>query len=249
MTHIESSRATIYFTKDYSQFSFIKGNRDISQKKVDKLIASIESGLDLLPYCPIIVSEAMQIIDGQHRFYVSKKLGKPVHYVMCDVTNIRQIAEMNSNTDKWKMIDFVNCYIDLGIEDYKVLAAFRKRSGFSFGVCGVILSGCGFISDGGSRINADIEDGKFRVGDELAADSFLESYKKLMPHTDKYKDRKLISCMQKLYGSELFDEDTFIKKLESSGYRIEHKATVKLYLSHIEELYNYKNRERVIIYQ
>ena len=232
MAHVQSSRARIYFTKDYSRFSFIRGNRDISQKKVDKLIASIESGLDLLPYCPIIVSETMKIIDGQHRFYVSKSLGKPVHYVMCDVTDIRRIAEMNSNTDKWKMKDFVNCYIDLGTEDYKVLAEYKKRSGFSYGVSAVILSGCGFISDGGNRINADIEDGKFRSTDE-----------------DRYKDRKLISCMQKLYGSELFDNDVLIKKLKSSGYRIEHKATIKMYLSHIEELYNFKSRDRVIIYQ
>ena len=249
MAHVQSSRARIYFTKDYSRFSFIRGNRDISQKKVDKLIASIESGLDLLPYCPIIVSETMKIIDGQHRFYVSKSLGKPVHYVMCDVTDIRRIAEMNSNTDKWKMKDFVNWYIDLGTEDYKVLAEYKKRSGFSYGVSAVILSGCGFISDGGNRINADIEDGKFRSTDEDNANSFLDEYSKLISHTDRYKDRKLISCMQKLYGSELFDNDVLIKKLKSSGYRIEHKATIKMYLSHIEELYNFKSRDRVIIYQ
>jgi hypothetical protein len=43
-------------TKEYKKFKTITGNRVISQKKVNRLKEDVENGLNLFPYCPIIVS-------------------------------------------------------------------------------------------------------------------------------------------------------------------------------------------------
>jgi len=246
--HKTSERSEIYWTKDYSQFAFVKGNRDIQESKVKKLIRSIESGLDLTPYCPIIVSEAMQIIDGQHRFYVCNKLKIPIYYVISNVTTIRQIAEMNSNTDKWKQKDFINCYIDLGFDDYKILHDFKIEYGFSYNSSAQLLQdGCVF--DGGSHVGRDINDGKFKVNHYDEITKFAKWYLQLKDHSDKIFNRSLIAAMNILKSNDDFDINILIDRLKSSGRVIELCANKKKYLMHIEELYNYKTRTRIILYK
>ena len=94
---------------------------------MERLIEDIQNGLNLLPYCPIIVYEdedKLRIVDGQHRFTTSKELGFPVYYVICEKLDLRKIARMNSRSDKWKNRDFLECYIRLGVKDYEVLFEF-----------------------------------------------------------------------------------------------------------------------------
>ena len=76
MTHNESS-IKIYHSKDYSLFRMINGNRQLDERKIKRIIKDISDGLDVLRYCPILVKvngDQLDIIDGQHRYYVSRKL-------------------------------------------------------------------------------------------------------------------------------------------------------------------------------
>ena len=105
-------------TKNYKAFDTILGNRVVNKKKVADLVHDIQNGLNLLPYCPIVVyrqGETLKIVDGQHRFEASKKLGSPVHYVECEELDLKKIARLNSRSDKWKNKDFLDCYIRLGV--------------------------------------------------------------------------------------------------------------------------------------
>ena len=51
-------------TNDYEIFKILKGNRDINQNHVNKLVQSItEKDLRI----PIVVDNNMYVMDGQHR--------------------------------------------------------------------------------------------------------------------------------------------------------------------------------------
>ena len=42
-------------SKDYAQFVSVIGNRQVNRKKIEKIVADIKDGFNMLPYCPIIV--------------------------------------------------------------------------------------------------------------------------------------------------------------------------------------------------
>lgn len=76
MTHTEAT-VKIYHTSQYSLFKMINGNRQLNEPKIKKIIAEIQSGNDMLKYYPVQVKEnngRLDILDGQHRFYICKKV-------------------------------------------------------------------------------------------------------------------------------------------------------------------------------
>ena len=56
---------------NYELFENIIGNRNLNLAKIEKITKDVDNGFNMLPYCPIVVSETPQgkfhIIDGQHR--------------------------------------------------------------------------------------------------------------------------------------------------------------------------------------
>ncbi len=40
---------------NYENFVSVTGNRQVNQKKIQRIVDDIESGFNMLPYCPIIV--------------------------------------------------------------------------------------------------------------------------------------------------------------------------------------------------
>ena len=84
MKHVPSS-IIINFSTDYSKFRMINGNRMLNNSKINRIIEQIKSGNNMLRYYPIQVQEngdRLDILDGQHRFYICRKLQCPVHYIL-----------------------------------------------------------------------------------------------------------------------------------------------------------------------
>lgn len=112
INHIECS-TKIYYTTNYGAFNFLKGNRDINEAKVSKIKEAIKAGIDVLRYAPIIVNEQMEIIDGQHRYAVSRELKTNVYYVIHSSADLSIVPSINSNSTRWRTADFLNSYLDL----------------------------------------------------------------------------------------------------------------------------------------
>jgi len=89
------TRYLTYSTNEYSLFKKVKGNRKITERKVTSIIKSYEKGINLFPYCPVLVNKEMYIIDGQHRFEACKRLKLLIYYVIVPNFSLRQIAEIN----------------------------------------------------------------------------------------------------------------------------------------------------------
>lgn len=72
-----TSTVSVFQTDQYKNFTMILGNRSINMHKVDKIIKEIQGGNDMLMYYPIqvhVVKDKLEILDGQHRFFICKKL-------------------------------------------------------------------------------------------------------------------------------------------------------------------------------
>lgn len=239
----------IFQESNYRLFKSIKGNREVSAKKINKIIDSYKSGINLFPYCPILVNNEYYVIDGQHRLSACKELNIPVNFVIVPELTLQQIAKINSSTDKWKNNDFLNCYIKIGNENYNTLQAFKTKYDISISLAASLLMS-GVVSGGGSgNLMEDFRNGDFVVNYFNKADTLLQKaldYKECNPLN--FNDRYFIQAIEKLLDSKLYDHNEVLEKLKRNGSKIEKKAHYKQYIYHIEELFNVKNSTRKIIY-
>lgn len=236
----------ILCTKDYGMFRFLKGNRDLDEGKIKRILRSIENGLEFFRYCPIMVNQNGYVIDGQHRFYVCKKLGLNVYYVVVPNFTLRQVAEMNNNASRWKDRDYLNCYVDIGIDHYKRLADFIGEYGVSIGVAAGLLSS-GHVQSGGSDRN-DFRDGLFKVNQYDQACRIMDKVLDFQNYCDSYASRSFIKAVEELLKSPDYDHQAFLDKLKLHELAIESRPTHKEYLQHMEDLFNFRNSKRRRIY-
>lgn len=234
-------------TEDYSKFDVIMGNRNISKVKIDKICNDIKDGFNMLPYCPIIVSEGenkLKIIDGQHRFEVSKKTSNPVYYVICNTLTLRQIALLNSRGDKWKVSDFLQCYIKLGIQDYSTLTRVMDKYKISVRVAADLL----MFNQAKANSGDVLQSGEFKCNYLEEVNVLLDLVQSIF-HTYKFSmDRYLIAAVQTLQKKGLCDFEKLKTKIAAAPMIMSKQTDPKSYLNNIEAVYNYKNSKREIIF-
>lgn len=248
LKHIESD-VKIYFTRDYHRFKLIPGNRVVQERKVKKLIKSIQAGNNLLNLCPCIVDSDMNILDGQHRYTTSVRLKENVFYVIDKkAIKLRVIADMNNNTDKWTNQDFLACYFNQGNADYIGLKEFIDTYGLGINTSIQLLGQDGVIHDGGSHSNEKFKDGNFKITSNKFAVDIAEKTKQFEPFSPDYKTRGFIIAIIKLIAGGKYDHDAMLKKLAKHDLKITKQTTPKNYLSHLEELFNFKNSKRVVLF-
>ena len=243
-----ASCTTIYWTTDYKKFHYIHGNRDLNQTKINKLIKDVQDGLDLFKYCPILVNETYHIIDGQHRFFVCTKLKMNVYYVIVTEFSLAQIAKLNNNQNRWKMKDFLSCYIDAGTRsaDYKILYDFIEKYKITISA-GLSILYSGKVASGGQYLEM-FRNGEFEVKFLADAEILMNAASEYAPYCDVNYNREFLSALQRLLGNGMFSQSEMIKKLHKNDLKIERKSNTKEYLAHMEELFNFKNSIRKTIY-
>lgn len=238
------SPVQILCTDNYDIFRFLKGNRDLNQLKIKRIIESVEKGLDLFRYCPIMVNKDGYVIDGQHRFFVCKKLSLPVYYVTVPNFTLRQVAEMNQNASKWTDKDFLNCYIDIGNKHYVFLKEFAEKYQVSLGIAISILYE--------GRVNVkcldDFRDGLFKVEYEKTATKLMDHALLYKDYCQSYVSRNFLQALDKLLASKDYNSSEMLEKLRIHNLVIENKQSAKEILNHMEDLFNYHNSKRKRIY-
>jgi len=244
---MNESNTKIYYTNEYGMFRFLSGNRDLNESKIKKIIKSVESGLNFFKYNPVMVNEDNFIIDGQHRFFVCKKLKLPVYYVVVPNVELRQVAEINNNQSRWKARDYMNCYIDAGVnrEDYQALSDFIAAHKVSISLA-INLLMYGKVSGGGKT--EAFKDGDFKVNHLDEAMRIMYLAKDYQPFGAEYRSRSFLQAIERLSKNEKYEHDKIIAKLEKHELKIEKQDSYKEYLKQIETLYNYRNSVRQVIY-
>lgn len=245
MEHIESN-TKIYYTSDYGRFKFLKGNRDINETKVKKIKADIESGIDFLKYAPIVVNENMEIIDGQHRYAVSRELKTNVYYVINQTADLEVVPAINSKSSKWRVSDFLNSYVDLKRPVYCALKDFIDHfSGISIPTAAKMFH-AGTTNEHGAM--EAFQDGTLKADFQEVAHDIATLLTDFKPYTNNPYSRRMFAVMLSLHDNGKYNHDFMLKKLEESGRKIENTDTAKTIIQEMESIVNHKSKHRIIIH-
>jgi hypothetical protein len=251
MEHREAS-VQIFFCSDYARFKMINGNRQLNDAKIKRIIRDINDGIDVLKYYPIQVREKgdrLEIIDGQHRFYISKRLGRPVFYIlMKEDRNLPDIAKINSNTEKWNTKDFINCYVQLGNPHYQQLQDFMDRYNFSASVSMKLLY-FGNPSTELRSVNVGhlFQRGEFEVKFLQEAVDMAELCQ-MFEQFPNWRDKHFISAIYRIQEAKKIDIKELVSKFKSNPDKITRQASFKEYIFSLEQLFNIGKHSRVVIY-
>jgi hypothetical protein len=244
--HAESS-IKVFFTKEHSRFRMINGNRQLNESKIKRIVTDIENGIDVLKYCPILVKEngdTLDIIDGQHRFYVSRKLKTNVWYILSEGMSLHSIAKINSNTEKWNSKDFINCYCQLGNNNYICLRDLLDQFPLSVTDAVSMLTYGAPIRVSGAK--EKFEQGLFEVKQEDKAKTFLSVVSKFS-FKNKFT-RNFLTAVHKVMEGEKIEIDELIAKVNSNSDELKVQVNYKDYLFNLESIFNKGKQTRKVIY-
>lgn len=251
MQHIQSERIKVYKSSNYKLFDFLKGNRPINDHKIKKIISEIDNGNDMLRYYPIQVREAdnkLFILDGQHRFYLSKFFQRPVYYIIVDEEKkIGDIARVNSNVEKWKMDDFLNCYIKNGDANYVTVKAFMDQYHFGYSIALRLLSTGNPCSESrNTDIHDSFKDGTFKVKClDQAVDlaRLCELFKDSKIHTSK----AFTIAIYRIYKARKISVADVASAYYKRKYLLTRQANYKGYVTNLEQIVNVGKQIRIVI--
>lgn len=243
----------VYKTKDLEIFNPIKGNRPVNPMHIKKLAYSIKHNGLLLN--PIIVNEKLDVIDGQHRLSAAKQANSSIYYIIAKGYNLKEVQTLNLNQKNWTSKDFLNGYADMGIPSYVKLKDFYlKNNDFS-------LTNCISLCSNKDSTNFDMSN-KFRAGKDKPinlkevfiegtwlgsnfnyAQELADKIKKIKPYYDGYNRTNFIKALLSVLKKKDFNFDVFLKKLKIK--KLEDCLSTNDYKLMIEEIYNYKSRNKV----
>lgn len=153
---MEKKSIIIYTTTDYGQFNRLKGNRDVTNKRV----AIIKESIAQVGYIsnPIIVNEKHEVIDGQGRLEALRQLGLPVEYRIVEGLGINECRAMNLKPTGWSISDFVKSYAEYGNENYIRFKAIADKYEFGYTLVYSLAKNNVY---GGRAVQGDLREGTF----------------------------------------------------------------------------------------
>lgn len=157
------NKLTVYSTTKYEQFKRLKGNRDVTNKRV----AIIKESLTQIGYIsnPIIVNEHMEIIDGQGRLEALRQLEMPVEYRVINGLGITECRAMNLKPTSWSISDFIKSYAEYGNENYIRLKNIADKYGIGYSLP---YSLCKNLIKSGRRSQDELRNGTLYFDEETA---------------------------------------------------------------------------------
>jgi hypothetical protein len=227
----------VHTTRDYSLFKPIEGNRNKNLLHINRLKKSME---DKYLFTVIIVNEKYEIIDGQHRFDVIHELKLPLNYIVCNGYGLNEVHILNQNSKTWTSDDYLDGYCNLGYNEYILYKDFKERYKIGHYECMWILNG--------SQLKNPTEvfySGKFKVKDFYKAIEIMEKINKIEVYYKNCKRRSFVFAMLQLMKNKNFKFNEFLNKLKIQPNSLTDCTTTGKYISLIEQIYNYKRRDKI----
>lgn len=202
---------TIYKTKDYDKFKFIKGNRKLQKTKYSQLVQSMREEQLIIP---IIVNEKFEVVDGQHRANCCKELGLPVYYIINRGYGIDQVKRANLVSSNWTKEDYLGLHISNGLEVYEQFDEIRRDYGIN--ITDLIKIYSNVQNKNMENLAKDFDNGKLtNDGIDLAL-QFLEAWNDFS-FFRYYKKKQFIAAFLNLYFDKRYDHSKMLNKLETRG--------------------------------
>jgi hypothetical protein len=231
----------VHTTSDYSLFKILNGNRIVNQLHLTRLKESMRKNhLTTI----IMVNEKFEIIDGQHRFLISQELELPINYIISKNYGLNEVQILNANMKNWQTSDYVSGYCDLGYKDYIIYRDFVNDYGFQSQVAILLLSG---EMEGGNEVSASskFKSGDFKVKNLEESNKKAEKIMMIEPYYKGYLRRSFIIALLAMFKNENFEFTEFIAKLKQQPTTLQDCTNTTQYKVLIEEIYNYRRREKI----
>ena len=250
MKHITAASVQVYETNEYARFKMIAGNRQLDENKIKRIIKEIREGNNMLPYYPIQVrhvNDRLNILDGQHRFYICKKLKHPVYYILVtEEKTMLDIAKINSNVGKWKGDDYVNCYAELGNKHYIQLRTFRETYGFTIGLSLVMLGTGTAGVEGRNSFTEQFHSGTFEIIEYDKAVAIAETVKRFNEFPN-WRSRAFVIAIDRILKANLVPIDEIVSTFNKRPEFITEQANYKAYINCIEQMMNVGKQKRIVV--
>jgi hypothetical protein len=244
-------------TNDYTKFKTLKGNRNVNKLHIKRLQKSFKQSYLL---SPIIINQNYEIIDGQHRFEAAKAENLPINFILCNDYGLTEVQLLNTNMKNWKKEDYLNAYCDLGYKNYLIFRNFmRKYPDFGIAACEVLLTGTlnpghkstskkEFRSEtnkSGSYAIRYFQEGDLEIPDyEQSVDS-AERILMIKPYYDGFARPTFVRAICGVFRVSEYEHAKLIDRLKSNPNSIEHCSNVTQYKLLIEDVYNFRSRNKV----
>lgn len=243
-------------TNNHSKFKRILGNRGVNKLHVKRLKESFRQGYLM---SPIIVNENLEIIDGQHRFTAAKELGIPVYYIVAEGYGLDEVKKLNKNTSNWGKKEHLHAYVELGYPAYIQFQNFMDDyPDFSIASCEVLLTNKARSSHSmshpslitktnkkGAYTKRYFQDGELHIDDYGLACENAEKLLMIKPYYDGYSRVVFVRAMVGIFKLNHYSHDQLISRLESNPGSLQHCSNVSQYKLNIEEIYNFRSRNKV----
>lgn len=246
----------VYETRDLSQFTTIKGNRPPNPQHIRRLVASIEERGFL--QVPIIVNEKYEVIDGQHRLLAAKETNTSIYYIIVPGYKLEHVHALNMNQKNWSKIDFMDGYADMGVEAYVKLRNFyNKNNDFSLTSCLAMCSNTANNSTGmlsqkyhkgratSKNMKQVFEEGTWTGKNFDLAQEWANKIRMVKPYYDGYNRVVFVGTMINMFRNKNYDHYEFLNKLSMQPRRLVDAANREQSKLLIEEIYNYRRKNKV----
>lgn len=228
----------VHTTTDYFLFKPIDGNRNKNVLHLKRLKQSMEQNY---LFTVIIVNENYEIIDGQHRFEIIRELGLPLHYIICKGYGLSEVHLLNQNSKNWTTEDYLAGYCDMGYPDYLKIRDFCSKHDLKISQGLILLSG--------NRDNDDafikFRDGTWKIDDFATGEKIAYGINLIRPIYNGATRRSFVLALVRLYKNHNFEIVEFLSKLKIQPNALVHCVNVDQYVALIEEIYNYRRREKI----
>lgn len=227
----------VHTTQDYFMFKPIDGNRNKNLLHINRLKKSMAQNY---LFTVIIVNEKYEIIDGQHRFHVIEELNLPLNYIVCKGYGLQEVHTLNANSKTWNADDYLEGYCNLGYADYIKYKQFKEKYKIGHNECMFLLS-----ATYSKNITEIFYSGLFTIKSYDNACKTIEKIFLIEPYFDGFKRRSFIFAMITLFKNTKFEFTEFLQKLKLQPTALVNCSDITQYISLIEEIYNYRRKDKV----
>lgn len=246
----------VYITDQYESFKTLHTNRSVDPKHIRTIKDSIKENGVLIN--PILINSNMEVIDGQHRLEACKALNMPVYYLIVGDYGINEVQALNLNQKNWTRLDYAESFASMGYVEYQKLLFFSKEyDDFNFGSCIKLLQNSSAhqdITQKKARVNNNgeyynmkqvFEEGTWEVSDYDKAVQWVNYIREVGKYYSGYNRSTFVNTMIALFRKPQFDIDELMRKLSYQSNALNDCSSVGDYLLLIEEIYNFKKRDKV----
>jgi|TARA_B100000900_G_C20556596_1_gene707091 hypothetical protein len=242
----------ILTTKNYNDFTFFKGNREVVSSRVKELAESIKKhGL----INPIVVNQNMEIIDGQHRKEACLFLQVPLRYTIHNVDGSKLldlVRDINSVQKNWNNLDIGRAFTlhSANKKDYqRYLELYELKVPHSLILeCAVFLNNTDKVD--ANNIYHDFKIGKLKLPEYVYEIS--KSFINLLYHSSLdpkvWKRVTFIRALLRLNRQDDFSLYTFIDQYEKYPQQWVNAYSVEENGRSIIHIHNHRRKQKAKFY-